>query len=134
MIGWFKAVLVGIMGGISAAGVLTATSGELEPLFAFGVPGVLQIPALIVIGLLIGLALPDLGQTGLAFLLTITLAATIHVTLYAVPGFDGQNYTASRFNNGLTSSLFVLIFGGVFVLMGQAIAIGINVYVRGLHD
>lgn len=131
---WAVGVLAGVMGAISATGLLTSTSGDLEALVAWDLPNGLQIPGLIVIGLLLGLALRDLGRNALAYGLTCILGASIHTTLYALPGFDTANYTAGRLNNGLTTSLFVLVFAGIFVLVGQGLAFGINAYGRNLHD
>ncbi len=134
MILWARAVLVGLMGGICTVGLLTRTSGELQPVVAFNVSGALQVPGLIVIGLLIGLSTTDLRRGALAYALALAVAGSIHTLLYAVPGLDTVNYTAARFNNGLSSSLFVFLFGGLFLLVGQGIAAAINIYARGRYD
>jgi hypothetical protein len=127
---WARAVLAGLMGGICVAGLLTSTSGELQPLVAFAI----QLPGLIVIGLLVGLTAPDLNRAALAYGLTIAVAASLHILLYAIPGLDTINYTTARFNNGFSTSLFVILFGGIFLLIGQGIAVVINIYGRGIYD
>jgi hypothetical protein len=101
---------------------------------AFELPGVLQLPGLIVLGLLVGLAIPNLGRAALSFGLAIVVAASLHILLYAVPGLDTLNYTTARFNNGFSTSLFVILFGGIFILMGQGIAALINIFGRGMYD
>ncbi len=134
MILWLRAILAGLMGGICAAAVLTSTSGELQSLVAFDIPGLLQIPGLILVGLLVGLVTPDLGRGAAAYLTALLLAAPLHVLLYALPGFETANYTTARFNNGFSTSLFVFLIGGIFLLVGQGAAIAINVFVRGIYD
>ncbi|HLT20187.1 MAG TPA: hypothetical protein VKZ96_12070 [Thermomicrobiales bacterium] len=134
MIGWLRAVLTGILGGLCVAWLLTSTSGDLDGLVAFDVPRVLQIPGLILIGLLIGIAVPVIGEGAVAYATALLVAATVHVMLYAVPGLNMANYTNARFNNGFSTSLFVLMFGGIFLMIGHGAAIGLNVYARGLYD
>jgi hypothetical protein len=134
VIGWLRAIAAGILGGLCVAWLLTSTSGELEALVAIDVPRFLQIPGLIVIGLLIGLAVPVIGQGAVAYVTALLVAATAHMLLYAIPGLDMANYTTARFNNGFSTSLFVLVFGGIFLLIGHGAAVGLNVYARGLYD
>lgn len=132
--GWLQAVAVGVMAGISSLAILTSTSGDLEPLVAWNLPAALQIPGLIAVGLLVGLAVTNFTKGAVAYALNCVTSSTLHVTLYALPGLEVANYTVSRFNNGFTTSLFILMFVGVFGLIGQGIALGVNVYGRGILD
>jgi hypothetical protein len=132
--GWLRAVIVGVMAGVTSLAILTSTSGDLEPLVAWDMPAALQIPALICVGVLVGLAVTNFTQGAVAYGLNCLTSSTLHVVLYALPGLDVANYTVSRFNNGFTTSFFILMFVGVFGLIGQGIALGVNVYGREILD
>ena len=131
---WVRAIYVGVLAGISSVAILTSTSGELEPLVAWDFANIWQIPGLIVVGVLVGIAVTDLRRGTAAYLLNVAVSASLHILLLAMPGLDSDNYTVSRFNNGFTTSIFVLVFVGVFGLVGQAIAIAFNIFVRGIFD
>lgn len=127
---WIFAVVVGVLGCVSVVGITISTAGDLEPLVAVPIAGALQLPGYVLIGILLGLALRQLGPTAIAYAISVVGGASLHTALLAVPGFDAANYTAARFNNGLVDSLFVLIVAGIFVLIGAGLAFGFNVYVR----
>lgn len=131
---WVRAIVIGLFAGISSLAVLTSTSGELEPLVAWNIATGLQIPALILIGFLTGLAVTDLARSAAAYGVNCVSSSLLHVVLYAVPGLELANYTVSRFNNGFTTSFFVLMMVAVFGLIGQGAALAVNVYVRGILD
>ncbi len=131
---WARAVIAGVFAGLASLAVLTSTSGELEALVAFDIPTSLQIPALMVIGFLTGLAVTDLARSATAYGVNCLTSSMLHIVLYALPGLTTANYTVSRFNNGFTTSFFVLMMVGVFALMGQGAALAVNVYGRGILE
>ena len=131
---WIQAIAAGIMAGVASLAILTSTSGDLEPLVAWDIPKMAQIPGLIAVGFLLGLSVTNFARGAVAYGLNCLTSTTVHIILYAVPGFDLANYTVSRFNNGFTTSVFILLFVGVFGLIGQGLALGVNVYVRGILD
>lgn len=130
MSNWLLVALVGLLGCICVVGLTISTAGDLEPLVAIPIASVLQLPGYVLIGLLMGLALRNLGPTTIAYGVAVIGGASLHTALLAVPGFEGANYSAARFNNGLVDSLYVLIVAGIFVLIGAALAFAFNVYVR----
>ena len=131
---WIRAVAVGLMAGVASLAVLTSTSGDLAPLVPWDMPSVVQIPALIAIGLLVGLSVTNFAKGAVAYGLNCITSSFLHIILHALPGFDLANYTVSRFNNGFTTSFFILMMVGVFGLIGQGLALAVNVYVLGVLD
>ena len=125
-------VLVGLLAGIAVAGVIASTSGELDTLAPVQISGSLQLPALALIGTLAGFAARDFTRAIIAFSVAVVVGTLLFGWMLAVPGFDAGNYTVSRLNNAFTQGLYALLVSSTFVLVGLAIALGINVWLRQL--
>jgi hypothetical protein len=124
--------LVGLLAGLAIAGVIASTSGEIDALAPIPISGSLQLPALMLIGLLAGFAARDFGRSIVALGVSIVVGTLLFGCMLAVPGFDPDNYTVSRLNNAFSQGLYALLVSSTFVLVGIAAALAVNVWARQL--
>lgn len=129
---YIVAVAVGLMGAIATAGVISSALNALASVAPVELPAALQLAALSMVGLLLGLALRDFARVGIALGITVVLSAVIIGVILAVPGLDPTYYTVARFNYALTQSVFALFLAGAFVTIGAVLAVIVNVYVRNI--
>lgn len=124
--------LVGLLAGIAIAGVIASTSGEIDSLAPIQMSGSLQLPALMLIGLLAGFAARDFMRAIIALVVATAVGTLLFGWMLAVPGFDPGNYTVSRLNNAFSQGLYALLVSSTFVLVGMAVALAVNVWGRQL--
>lgn len=124
--------LVGLLAGIAIAGVIASTSGEIDSLAPIQMSGSLQLPALMLIGLLAGFAARDFMRAIIALVVATAVGTLLFGWMLAVPGFDPDNYTVSRLNNAFSQGLYALLVPSTFVLVGMAVALAVNVWGRQL--
>lgn len=125
-------LLVGLLAGVAVAGVIASTSGEIDSLAPIKVPDSLQLPALMLVGLLAGFAARNFTRTLIALVVATVVGTLLFGWMLAVPGFDLDNYTVSRLNNAFSQGLYALLVSSTFVLVGMAVALAVNVWVRQL--
>jgi hypothetical protein len=125
-------LLVGLLAGIAVAGIIASTSGEIDALAPIELSGSLQLPALMLIGLLAGFAARDFICAIIALVVATVVGTLLFGLMLAVPGFDLDNYTVSRLNNAFSQGLYALLVSSTFVLVGMAAALAVNVWVRDL--
>lgn len=124
--------LVGLLAGIAIAGVVSSTSGEIDELAPIQFSASLQLPSLVLIGLLAGFAARDFARSIVALIVAVAVGTLLFGTMMAMPGFDPENYTVTRLNNAFTQGLYALLVSSTFVLVGMAVALAVNVWVRQL--
>ncbi len=117
-------------GVIAAAGIIVSTTNDLGPLTAIDVPSGWQIPALIVVGLLAGLALPDLGRMVVSVTIIVVAATLVYSLAIALPGLQVERSAVRLLNRGLVQGLFAFVLIGLFVVVGAVVAVLINSYAR----
>lgn len=122
------------MGAIAAAGLFASTTEDLGNLVPVSVHFDLQLPGLVVIGLLCAFALRDITRTAIAFGIVSIGGALLYGLAIASAGLEVERAAVRLMNRGLIQGMAALLIIAVFVLVGMAIAVAINVFVRQLDN
>lgn len=125
-----QAITVCILGTLAMAGLIASTTEDLGPLTAVDVPNVLQIPGLILIGLLIGLSLRSAAASVIALLVISICGALMQGLAIAWAGFEVEAASVYLINRGTVQGFFALLLIFFIGMAGVVLAMLTNVFWR----
>ena len=115
------------------AGLMASTTGDLGPLTAVAVPGWMQVPGMIVVGFLLGLASRSAGPAIIALLVASVVAAVLQGAAIALPGNEIERAATHLVNRGTVQGFYTLIVSVFIGLVGVVVALLLNVFVRRIE-
>lgn len=130
MIRHARTLAVVVLGTIAMAGMVASTTEDLGPLVAVQIPGWMQIPGIILIGFLVGVALRSAASAMLSLLVIAILGAILQGLAIALPGFEIERASTYLINRGTVQGFFALILIFFIGMVGVVAALLINVFAR----
>lgn len=125
-----RTALVCVLGTIAMAGLVASTTEDLGALTVVPVANVLQLPGLILIGLLIGLSLRSAAAATIALLVIAVLGAIMQGLAIALAGFEVDAAAVHLMNRGIVQGFFALLLIFFFGMVGIVAAMLVNVFGR----
>lgn len=125
-----RSVLICLLGAIAMAGLVASTTEDLGPLAAIATPGWLQVPGIIGIGFLVGLASRSAGAAIISLLVISISAALLQGAAIALPGLELERAATHLVNRGTVQGFYALILVLFIGLVGVVAAMLVNVFVR----
>lgn len=130
--GRFRSVLVCILGTIAMAGLVASTTVDLRTMTMISVPGVLQLPGVILVGMLSAFALRSAAAAMIALLVMSIAGALLHGLAIGLAAFEVEAASVFLINRATVQGFYALILIFCFGLIGVVLAMMINVFVRKL--
>jgi hypothetical protein len=127
-----RAIGVCVLGTIAMAGLIASTTEDLKALTVVGVPGALQLPGIILIGLLMGLSLRSAAAATIVLLCTAIAGAIMQGMAIALAGFEIEQASVYLINRGTVQGFFALLLIFFIGMVGVVAAMLINVFARRL--
>jgi hypothetical protein len=127
-----RTLLVCILGTIAMAGLVVSTTEYLRALTMLTVPGALQLPGIILIGMLCGFALRSAAAATVALVVIAIGGAFLAGLAIAFAAFEVEAASNYLINQGTVRGFFALLLIFFFGMVGVVSAMLINVFVRRL--
>lgn len=127
-----RTVLVCLFGTIAMAGLVVSTTEDLRALTLVAIPGVLQLPGLVLIGMLCGFALRSAAAATIALVVIALGGAFLSGLAIAFPAFEIEAASVFLINRGTVQGFFALLLIFCFGMIGVVVAMLINVFARRL--
>jgi len=125
-----RTICVCVLGTIAMAGLVASTTEDLKTLTIVGIPGVLQLPGIILIGLLIGLSLRSAAAATIVLLVAAIAGAIMQGMAIALAGFEIERASVYLINRGTVQGFFALLLIFFIGMVGVVSAMLINVFAR----
>ncbi|RIK47132.1 MAG: hypothetical protein DCC58_00885 [Chloroflexi bacterium] len=117
---WLFAVASALLAGVASAGLFAATTNDLRPFAPLTMNAAWLLPGMIAIGILLATINSDGIWAAGAMAAAAVVAAVLHGSAIAAPGFAVEPIRTTMINNGtvqgLAAFLVVLIFGMIGVV------------------
>ncbi len=127
-----RSVLVCVLGTVAMAGLVASTTEDLRALTLVAVPGALQLPGIVLVGLLCGFAFRS-GAAATIGLLVIAICGSFLAALaIALPAFEIEAARVFLTNRATVQGFFALLLIFCFGMIGVVAAMLVNVFVRRL--
>ncbi|CAN5775133.1 hypothetical protein BH20CHL1_BH20CHL1_00220 [soil metagenome] len=127
-----RTVLVCVFGTIAMAGLIASTTEDLRALTLVAIPGALQLPGIILIGMLCGFAVRSAAAATIALVAIAIGGAFLSGLSIAFAGFQSESAYVFLLNRGTVQGFFALILIFCFGMIGVVMAMLMNVFVRQL--
>lgn len=125
-----RTLLVVFCGTIAMAGMVASTTDDLGPLTAVAIPGWMQIPGVIAIGFLIGLALRSAAAAMIVLLTTAILGGVMQGLAIALAGFEIERAATHLINRGTVQGFYAMLVIFFIGMVGVVAALLFNVFAR----
>lgn len=110
-----RLIFIIVVASVANAGIVASTTTDLRDLTLVRVSDVWLLPALIIVGTLLSLAVGDLGRSALALVSASVLGSLLFAVAVAGPGFSISAIRVTLIdratNYGLLALMMCLLFG-----------------------
>jgi len=110
-----RLILVIVLASVANAGIVASTTTDLRDMTLIRVSDIWLLPALIIVGTLLSLAIGDLGRSALALITASVVGSLLFALAVAGPGFSISAIRVTLIdratNYGLLALLMCLLFG-----------------------
>lgn len=125
-----RTIGVCVLGTVAMAGMVASTTEDLKSLTVVGIPGALQLPGIILIGLLIGLSLRSAAAATIVLLFSALAGGIMQGMAIALAGFEIEQASVYLINRGTVQGFFALLLIFFIGMVGVVTAMLINVFAR----
>lgn len=112
------------------AGMVASTTSDLRELTLVAVPGWVQIPGVILIGLLCGLALRSAVASVVVLVVMAIFGALLQGAAIALAGLEIDEVAVTLINRGTVQGFFALLVIFCFGMVGIVASMMVNVFAR----
>ncbi len=127
-----RPILVCVCATIASAGLVASTTEDLRDLTLVPIPGALQLPGMILIGMLCAFALRSVAAATIALIVISVGGALLQGLAIALPAFEIEAASVRLINRGMVQGFFALLLIFCFGMVGVVSATLVNVFVRRL--
>lgn len=127
-----RTALVCLLGTVAMAGIVASTTADLRDLTLISVPGIAQVPGVILVGMLCAFALRSAAAAAIALVVIAISAAFLHGLAISLAAIEIEPARVSLLNRATVQGFFALLLIFFLGMVGVVTAQLINVYVRRL--
>lgn len=119
-------LLVGMLASVAAGGVIVSTTRDLGSLTVLEIPDWFQLPGVILVGILVGLACRNSIEAFVALAIATVLGGVLQGFAIAISAAGAERASVQLINRGTVQGFYALMVIFFFGMIGVVIAAGIN--------
>lgn len=122
--------LIGLLAAIAAAGIIVSTTRDLGSLTVIDVPGWFQLPGVILVGVLVGLASRTSASAFFALLVASILGGALQGFAIGISAAGAERAAVQLINRGTVQSFYAFVVIFFMGMVGVVVALVFNNLVR----
>lgn len=124
---------ISLLASVAMAGIIASTTEDLGGLTLVSIPGWVQIPGVILVGVLIGFASRTSVTAFIALLTASVLGGILQGLAISIAALGVERSTVHLINRGTTQGFYALIVIFFIGMAGVVAALVVNVFARRIE-